>query len=46
MIFDKASGLVSRTNVDALFLSLAATGVVDIEHTIDGYMWISEGKLH
>ncbi len=40
MIFDKASGSVSRSNINALLLSLTATGVLDIEHTIDGCMWI------
>jgi hypothetical protein len=40
MIFDKASRTVSWLNVDALFLSLAATGVLEIQNTSEGIMWI------
>jgi hypothetical protein len=40
MIFDKASSTVSWLNVDALFLSLAATGILEIKNTAEGIMWI------
>jgi hypothetical protein len=40
MIFDKASGLVSQSNVDALFLLLAAAGILEIQNTTEGFMWI------
>ncbi len=40
MIFDKASSSVSWTNVNALFLSLAAAGILDIQSTPDGIMWM------
>ncbi len=40
MIFNKASSTVSWLNVDALFLSLAATGILEILNTTEGIMWI------
>ncbi len=40
MIFDKASSTVSWLNVDALFLSLAATGILEIKNTAAGITWI------
>ena len=39
IIFDKASSSVSRTNVDALFLSLAASGIIEIQNKNDGIKW-------
>jgi hypothetical protein len=39
IIFDKASLSVSRTNVDALFLSLAASGINKTQNTNDGIRW-------
>ena len=40
IIFDKLSSSISRTNVDALFLSLAASGILDIQNTADGIKWV------
>ena len=40
IIFDKASSSVSRVNVDALFLSLAASGILEIQNTTDGIKWV------
>jgi hypothetical protein len=40
IIFDKSSSSVSRTNVDALFLSLAALGILEIQNTTDGIKWV------
>jgi hypothetical protein len=40
MIFDKASGLVSGSNVNALFLSLAAADILEIQNTTERFMWI------
>jgi hypothetical protein len=39
-IFDKASSSVSCSNVDTLFLSLAATGIFDINYTNDALAWV------
>ena len=36
IIFDKASASMSRANVDALFLSLAACGILEIQNTSNG----------
>jgi hypothetical protein len=41
MIFDKASSLVSQSNVDALFLSLAAAGILEIQNTTERFLWIA-----
>jgi hypothetical protein len=38
MIFDKSSSSVSQSNVNGLFLSLAVTGILEIQNTIDGIM--------
>jgi hypothetical protein len=40
IIFDKASTSISRTNVDSLFLSLAATGILEIQNSRDGIRWV------
>jgi len=40
IIFDKLSSSISRTNVDALFLSLAASGILEIQNTTDGIKWV------
>ncbi len=40
IIFDKASSSVSRVNLDALFLSLAASGILEIQNTTDGIKWV------
>jgi hypothetical protein len=40
IVFDKASTLVSQTNVDALFLSLAASGILKIQNTNNGIKWL------
>ena len=39
MIFDRAVSGVNRTNVDALFLSLAAVGVLVIESVNGKFRW-------
>jgi hypothetical protein len=39
IIFDKVSKSVSQTNVDAHFLSLAASGIIKIQNTNDGIKW-------
>ena len=31
---------MSRTNVDALFLSLVALGILEIQNTTDGIKWV------
>ena len=40
IIFDKASTSITRTNVDSLFLSLAATGILEIQNSPDGIRWV------
>jgi hypothetical protein len=40
MIFDKASSSVSQSNLDAIFLSLVATRILEIQNTTDKIMWI------
>jgi hypothetical protein len=40
MVLDKASSSVSSSNVDALFLSLAVTGILEILNRTDRIMWI------
>jgi hypothetical protein len=39
IIFDKALPSVSRVNFDALFLSLAATEILEIQNTSEGMKW-------
>ena len=39
IIFDKAPSSVSRVNVNALFLSLAAAGILEIQNTSEGMKW-------
>jgi hypothetical protein len=39
-IFVKASTSVSQLNVDALFLSLAALEILEVQKTTDGIQWI------
>ena len=38
--FDKMSTSITRTNVDSLFLSLAATGILEIQNSPDGIWWV------
>jgi hypothetical protein len=40
MIFDKALSSASHSNVDTLFLSLVATGILDINYTNDALAWV------
>ena len=40
IIFDKASTSISRTNVDSLFLTLAATGILETQNICDGIRWM------
>ena len=40
IIFDKASTSITQTNVDSLFLSLAATGILEIQNSCDGIRWV------
>jgi hypothetical protein len=40
IIFNKASTSISRTNVDSLFLLLAATGILEIQNSRDGIRWV------
>jgi hypothetical protein len=40
IIFDKTSTSITRTNVDSLFLSLAATGILEIQNSRDGIRWV------
>jgi hypothetical protein len=42
IIFVKASTSVSRTNVDALFLSLAVSEIIEIQNTNDSIKWFVE----
>ncbi len=39
-IFNKAASSVSWSNVNALFLALAATGILVVHNSNDGLMWI------
>ena len=40
-VFDKAPRSVSQIQVEALFLSLTAAGIINLEHTIDsGFHWV------
>jgi hypothetical protein len=39
IIFDKAPLSVSRVNANALFLSLAAAGILEIQNTSEGMKW-------
>jgi len=40
IIFDKMSTSITRTNVDSLFLLLAATGILEIQNSPDGIRWV------
>jgi hypothetical protein len=40
IVFDKSSTSITRTNVDSLFLSLAASGILDIQNSPDGIRWM------
>jgi hypothetical protein len=40
ILVDKSSTLISRTNVDSLFLSLAATEILEIQNSPDGIRWV------
>ena len=40
IIFDKASTSITRTNVNLLFLSLAVTGILEIQNSPDGIRWV------
>jgi hypothetical protein len=39
IIFDKSPSAVSRVNVNALFLLLAAAGILEIQNTSEGMKW-------
>jgi hypothetical protein len=40
ILFDKASTSITQTNVDSLFLSLAASGILEIQNSPDGIRWM------
>jgi hypothetical protein len=40
IVFDKSSSSVTRTNVDCLFLSMAASGILEMQNTNDGIKWV------
>jgi hypothetical protein len=40
ILFDKSSTLITQTNVDSLFLSLAASGILEIQNCPDGIRWM------
>jgi hypothetical protein len=40
IIFNMASGSVSQSNLNALFLLLAAADILEIQNTTEGFMWI------
>ena len=40
ILFDKSSTSITRTNVDSLFLSLAASGILEIQNSPDGIRWM------
>ena len=40
ILFDKSLTSITRTNVDSLFLSLAASGILDIRNSPDGIRWM------
>ena len=40
ILFDKSSTKITRTNVDSLFLSLAASGILEIQNSPDGIRWM------
>ena len=40
IVFDKSSTSITRTNVDSLFLSLAASGILEIQNSPDGIRWM------
>jgi hypothetical protein len=39
ILFDKLLTSITRTNVDSLFLSLAASRILDIQNSPDGIRW-------
>ena len=40
IVFDKSSSSVTRKNVDCLFLSMAASGILEMQNTNDGIKWV------
>ena len=40
ILFDNSSTSITRTNVDSLFLSLAAPGILKIQNSPDGIRWV------
>ena len=40
ILFDKSSMSITRTNVDSLFLWLAASGILEIQNSPDGIRWM------
>ena len=40
ILFDKSSTSITQTNVDSLFLSLAASGILEIQNSPDGIRWM------
>jgi hypothetical protein len=40
IVFDKLSTAITQTNVDSLFLSLAASGILEIQNSPDGIRWM------
>jgi hypothetical protein len=40
ILFDKSSKSITQTNVDSLFLSLAASGILEIQNSPDGIRWL------
>ena len=40
IVFDKLSTAITQTNVDSLFLSLAASGILEIQNSPDGVRWM------
>jgi len=51
ILFNKASMLITRTNVDSLFLSLAASGILEIQnsrrsHTLHSFICYHRNLFH
>jgi hypothetical protein len=40
ILFNKSSTSITRTNVDSLYLSLAASGILEIQNSPDGIRWM------
>ena len=40
ILFDKSSTSITQTNVDSLFLLLAASGILEIQNSPDGIRWM------